>query len=160
MIASLLNNKNLTAYLETTGTAAAPDPATGYITLSTATHYIPLPMAHEGDTQSVAIVTDATIAGTFTVEGCNAPLTKGTPGALDVNDYEATGTNWVQINTATAGWAQASGTGWTPTVLSLVKTAGAGGALINLIAVGAARLRVKAVITTGGTVRLNAHGKF
>lgn len=148
--------RNLSAF-DGGGDESAPA-ETGYVTLDVDDHYFPLPVEH-ADLASVQIVTDATIAGTFTVEACNLPERKGETGPYDVSNFNETSGNWVQVNTASAGWAQGVGTGWTITTLSLAKTAGVGGAVVNLSDLGTRRLRLKATVTTGGTVRVVAHGK-
>lgn len=156
---SLTNSRSLTAY-DGAGDASPPA-ATGYVTLDADSHYFPIPMADLAELQGLQIITDATIAGTFTIEACNVPERRGgsSLGPADVTDYDETSGNWVQINLAAAGYAQGVGTGWSITVLSLVKTAGAGGAIVNLAPHPSRRLRLKAAITTGGTVRVVAHGK-
>lgn len=149
--------KNLSAY-DGAGDESAPVPATGLVTLDIDDHYFPVP-CDDADLVAIHILTDATIAGTFTVEGCNFPRRRDETGPLSVADHNETSGNWVQINIAAAGYGQGVGTGWTVTVLSLAKTAGAGGAIINLSNVAFRRLRVKAAITTGGACRVVAHGK-
>jgi hypothetical protein len=150
------NPKNLTAY-DGEGDEFAPTSA-GMVSLAIDTAYFPIPC--EGASEvAIHILTDATIATTFTVEGCNFPKRVGETGPLDVEDWSEAAGEWVQINVAGAGYAQGSGTGWTITILSLVKTAGAGGAIVNLIGVGFRRLRLKAVTTIAGTVRVVSHGK-
>lgn len=103
----------------------------------------------------------AAVAATFTVETCNFPATRGgaLPGPDDVKDYDATAGNWIQENPSTA-YVGVTGSG--NTVSSLTITAGgtaAGGAMIHLGNIGSRRVRIKAVVTTGGNVRCNAHGK-
>ena len=152
------NSKNIDA-LNGSGSVSAADPVTGLATLTaTDTYYFPIPVASDGQA-SIQIVTGALIAGTFTIEACNAPTRRGEVGPVDVSDYDETAGNWVQINTASAGYAQGVGTGWTINTLSLGKTAGAAGAIINLVSLNTRRLRVAAAITTTGTVRVVAHVK-
>ncbi len=153
-MSSLQNASNLTA-LNGTGVESKPAP-TGLVTLGVDDYYFAIPVEDEAVVQSIHIQTGALIAGTFTVQGCN--FGKDAPGG--VTDYDETaGGIWVPIDIAAAGYAQGVGTGWTITVLSLLKAAGAGSAIINLFAHGFRRLRLKAAITTGGTVRVGPHGK-
>lgn len=154
---NIYSPKNLSAFLATTGTEAKPD-ALGFVTLSVATHYFPIPGTAEGFLGSVHLQTGALIAGTFTVESCNYPGPGN--GADGITDYDETaGGVWVPVNVAAAGYAQSVGTGWTVTVLSLAKLAGAGAAMISLINPAWSRLRLKAAVSTGGTVRVRPHGK-
>ena len=153
-MSSLKNDKNLSAF-DGAGAESAPAPTTGLVTLSIDSHYFEVPVTDEGEIQSIHILTDDTIAGTFTIEAANFPQA-GPAGA--VSTWNETAGNWVPLNVAAVGYAQGVGTGWTITVLSLAKTAGAGGAMINLSALGVRRLRLKAAISTGGTVRVSAHG--
>jgi hypothetical protein len=152
---------NLSA-LDGTATPVVAEPAatTGLVTLTaTDDYYFVVPRAAEFRTWSIHILTGAAIAGTFTVEACDFPKeTDGKNIATVADNNEVTG-NWVQINVAAAGYAQGVGTGWTITVLSLVKTAGAAGAVINLVDFASRRLRIKLNCTTGGTVRVVAIGK-
>lgn len=155
--------KNLSAFLETTGTEAPPSETdAGKVTLGVNTYYFEILATDKALQQAIEILTDATIVATFTIEECVFPSTRQNQpgGAADVLTYEASSVaNWVQMNVAAAGYAQGAGTGWTITVLSLVKAAGVGGAIINLNASGSLRRRIKAVVTTGGKVRVAAHGK-
>lgn len=151
------NGTNLPAY-DGSGNASLPNLA-GFVTLDADSHYFPIPAQADAEITTIHILTDATIAGTFTVEGTNLPAKVADVGQVDVADHNEDAGKWVQINVAAAGYAQAVGTGWTPTVLSLAKTAGAGGAMIVLLNPGFRRLRLKAAISAGGTCRVVAHGK-
>lgn len=152
-MSSLQNGQNLAAY-DGGGAESLPD-VLGYATLDIDTHYFALPLAANALALSVQILTDGTVAGTFTIEACNEPKA-GTGG---VTDYNETASHWTPVNVAALGVASTVGTGWTATVLSLAKTAGVGGAMVNLLAPSSMRYRVKAVITTGGDVRVIAFGK-
>lgn len=153
-MSSLKNDKNLSAF-DGSGVESVPAPTTGLVTLSVDDHYFEIPLAGAGELQSVHILTGALIAGTFTIETSNFPQT-GPTGA--VTSYDETVGNWVKENPTTAQVAS-NGTGWTWTYLTGVKTAGAGGAMIQLGNLGSRRCRLKASITTGGTVRVTPHGK-
>lgn len=148
--------------LNGSGVESSPAGGTGLVTLTaTDDFYFAIPFARDAEYVQIHILTDANIAGTFTVESCSFPATvsEATAGPVDVSDYNETSGNWVQVNMASAGYAQSVGTGWTVTVLSLAKTAGAGGAVINLPGIPGRRLRLKAAITTTGAVRVVAYGK-
>lgn len=133
--------------------------ADGYVTLGVDTYLFPLGAA-ESDLVGVHILTDATIAGTFTIETSNMPRTKDDMGqTADITDWDtATVGAWVKEDPTTA-YVATVGTGWTVTNLTLTKTAGTGGAMLHLGNFGAKRIRLKAVITTGGKVRVNRHAK-
>jgi hypothetical protein len=157
---SLRNTQNLSAF-NGAGAVSAADPVTGLVTLTaTDDFYFPIPWSVDGESLAIQIQTTALIAGTFTVEACNFPAARGPGGAADVTDWnETAGGIWTPVNVAALGVAQTVGTGWTATVLSLAKTAGAGVAMIYLFSAAAARYRVKAAITTTGTCRVAVHGK-
>lgn len=150
---SNLQSSNSLFALNGSGVVQAPAGGTGLVTLAaTDDFYFPIPFADSARNVSIHIQTTALIAGTFTVEVCNFPVS-GLAG--NVTDYDETaGGIWTQINIAAAGYAQGVGTGWTWTVLSGAKTAGVGAAIINLVDVGSRRLRLKAAITTTGTCRV------
>ncbi len=152
--------KNLSA-LNGSGTASDPAAATGLVTLTaTDDFYFVVPSAADFKTWSIHIQTGTLIAGTFTIEACDFPKETDGTNIATVTDYDETaGGIWVPLNVAAVGYAQAVGTGWSITILSIVKTAGAGSAIINLVDFGSRRLRIKAAITTTGTVRVVAMGK-
>lgn len=133
--------------------------ADGFVTLGVDTYLFPLSVPEAG-LVSVHIQTDASIAGTFTIETCNFPKTKGEMGqTADITDWDtATVGAWVKED-PTGAYVASVGTGWAWTLLTGVKTAGTGGAMIHLGNLGSKRCRLKAVITTGGKVRVNRHAK-
>lgn len=154
---SLKNEKNLSAF-SNTGVETAPSPA-GLVTLTAATFYFEIPLTESGRLQSVHIVTGSLIAGVFTIETSNLP--QGFPGVAALGaapTWDETVGNWVQENPSSA-YVATVGTGWSVSALTLTKAAGVAGALIHLGNLGSKRCRVKAVISTGGTVRLVPHGK-
>ena len=154
-MSSLNNSKNLTA-LNGSGTKYEPAAASGLVTLTaTDDYYFPLPFSEAAEVQSIHILTGAAIAGTFTIESSNLPV--GT-AADCVTDYDETSGNWVKEN-PTGAYVASVGTGWSWSELTGTKTAGAGGAMIHLGNIGSKRLRLKLNCTTGGTVRVVAHGK-
>lgn len=142
----------------TTG-AVLPTDENGFVTLTTTTYYFAIG-GSASTLESVHIMTDASIAGTFTVETCNFPPYKGDGGAAptDVTDYDSTTGNWIKEDPSTA-YVASTGTGWTWTNLTGVKTAGAAGAMIHLGNIGSRRSRLKFVCTTGGKVRVSRWAK-
>lgn len=136
--------------------------ADGFVTLGVDTYYFPISVP-EATRYSVHIRTDATIAGTFTIEQSNLPKYHDEMNqTVDIADWAAAADgDWVPVNQAVSASSDVNtnGTGWTATVFSLAKTAGTGGAMVNFGNVNSKRLRVKAVITTGGKVRVNRHAK-
>lgn len=155
MTASLKNEKNLSAF-DGGGIESVPAPTTGLVTLGVDDYYLEIPLTAAGPLQSVHILTGAAIVGTFTIETTNFPQT-GPAGA--VSTWDETSGNWVKENPSSA-YVATVGTGWTVSSLTLTKTAGVGAAMIHLGNLGARRCRVKASITTGGTVRVVPHGKL
>ncbi len=132
----------------------------GYVTLGVDSYLFPLGVADQ-PLESIHIQTDATIAGVFTVETSNMPRDDGgagtTPGS--VTDWSTTAAGgWVKEDPSSA-YVAAVGTGWTVAALTLTKTAGAGSAMIHLGNLGSRRVRLKAVMSTGGTMRVAVHGK-
>lgn len=141
---------------EDDGVKTQPDES-GFVTLGVDTYLFPLG-GNASPLHSVHIRTDAAIVGTFTIETCNFPR-DGNGATSDVTDFDTSNVgNWVKEDPPTA-YVATVGTGWTVTNLTLAKTAGLGGALIHLGNIGSKRCRLKAVITTGGKVRVNRWGK-
>lgn len=142
------------ALLSTTGAKSDPD-ENAYVTLTAATYFFPIG-GSDSPTIAAEIQTGAAIAGTFTVESTNAPK----EGRGSSSDWDDSATSpWVKDDSAVNAFVQTNGTGWTPTVLTLVKTAGVGNAIVQLHGRGGLRYRVRAAITTGGTVRISTHSK-
>lgn len=149
---------DVAAILTSDGSVVQPD-ENGDVTLTVATYVFVLGGA-ESELVSVHIKTGTAIAGTFTIETSNFPKFKGdiSGPTVDIADYSTTTGDWIKEDPTTA-YVGSTGTGWTITNLTLAKTAGAGGALIHLGNLGCKRTRLKAVITTGGKVRVNRHAK-
>ena len=131
--------------------------ADGYVTLDVDDHYFVVGGDLGADLVSIQITTDATIAGTFTVETCLWPRDQIQGGAAKT-DYDETSGIWVK-NDPTGAYVASVGTGWTWTLLTGVKTAGVGGAVIDLGNLGAKRMRLKLNCTTGGKVAVLANAK-
>lgn len=127
----------------------------GYVTMDVDTYFFPIG-GSDSPTVSAEIQTDGTIAGSFCIESTNAPK-EGRGSATDWDDSATS--PWVKDDSAVNAFVQTNGTGWTPTVLTLAKTAGVGNAIINLHGRGALRYRVRADITTGGKARISTHSK-
>lgn len=138
----------------------APVADDGYVTLDVDVHYFSLGGAKGAHTISAQLVTDALIAGTFTVEVCNLPRDP-INGPAEIADNDEVSGNWVQFNPAddAVGWAFGVGVGWAIVDLSLVKAAGIGGAVVTVPNFGFRRARLRADITTPGRVRVNSHAK-
>lgn len=149
-----VGNANTSGIDEDDGTKAPPD-ENGYVTLGVDSYLFPIGGAGPAALASCHIVTDDTIAGVFTIETCNAA--KVGPGAI--SDYDTTTVGaWVKEDPDTA-YIASVGTGWSITNMTLTKTAGTGGAMLHLGNLGSLRIRLKAVITTGGKVRVMPHMK-
>lgn len=132
--------------------------ADGFVTLGVDTYLFPIG-GGDSTVTGVHIVTDDTIAGTFTLEVSNLPRDAIQGGSGNVTDWDTTAAGgWVKLDPPSA-YVASVGTGWTWTLATGVKTAGVGAAFIDLVASGAKRFRIKAVITTGGKVRVNSNGK-
>ncbi len=154
-MSSLQNSSNLSAF-NGSGVESTPAAASGLVTLTaTDDFYFMLPYSEAARVQSVHILTGAAIVGTFTIESCNFPKTTTADG---ITDWNETSGNWIQENPADA-YIPTTGTGWTVTAATMVKAAGAGGAMIHLVGFGAKRVRIKLACTTSGTVRVVCHGK-
>ena len=138
-----------------------PIGADGYVALGVDSYLFPLGVADQ-PLESIHIQTDADIAGVFTIEtsnlGRNTDATAVAP-ADAVTDWDTASVGaWVKEDPSTA-YVATVGTGWTVSNLTLTKTAGTGGAMIHLGNLGSRRVRLKAAITTGGSVRVAVHGK-
>jgi hypothetical protein len=158
-MSTLSNGKNLSGF-DGGGEESIPAPTTGFVTLDVDDHYFPIMGEEDADLLSIQIVPGAAIAGVFTVESCNLPSKRNGTGPDDVTLYNETAGYWIKEDPSTA-YVATIGSGWSVSNLTLTRTAAAGGgAMIHLGNVGARRLRVKAAITTGGTVRIIAHGKY
>lgn len=145
--------RTLTAY-DGSGTAAEPDASTGYVTLGVDTYYFPVDIG-QADLGSIQIVTDDTIVATFTLWSSNFPrdASDGVGPASYYTEEAGDVGKWVQENPP-AAYIATTGTGWSVLAATLTKTAGLGGAMIQLDDVSAHRLVIKAVVATGGTCRL------
>jgi hypothetical protein len=154
-VQSLSNNRNLEAY-DGAGTKLSPSDITGHVTLTaTDDFYVPVPNADDALIESIQIIPSALIAGVFTIETSNLPDV----GPTGVTYYNETAGNWIKEDPTTA-YVATIGSGWTVSNLTLTKTAAAsGGAMIHLGNLAAKRVRIKAAITTTGTIRVVAHGK-
>lgn len=147
------------------GTVVEDKPGTGCTLANSTTYYFPLGNG-EGlipagcQFASIQLKWSAAVAAVFTVETTNFPCKIFPPaGPDDVTDYSSTAGDWLQLNPADA-YVPVSGSGNSATLAAV--TAGgsaAGGALFDLAGLGTRRIRIKAVVTTGGTVRAQGHGK-
>lgn len=142
------------------GAKVTPD-SDGWVTLATGTYVFVLRVTDQ-PLESININTDGTIAWSgLTVEDTNAPRDDGDAGTRpgSITDWTVTSGNpWTQEDPSTA-YVGRTGSGWTITNLTLVKTAAVGSAMLHLGNLGSARVRIKVVVTTAGTMRVAPHGK-
>lgn len=113
---------------------------------------------------SVQLYWAAAVAGTITVETCNFPKYGGTgdprAGAVDVSDYTTTAGLWIKQD-ATTAYVPVVGSGNSVTNMTITAGGSAAGACeFDLGNLGAKRVRIKVVATTGGLVRCCVHGKL
>lgn len=143
------------------GTVVTPD-ANGDVTLGVAT-YVFIFGPSDDASRSVHVLTDATIvmSGMF-LEWSNLPRNDEEQSVAQqacVTDYDTTAGLWVKDDSTVNAFVNNIGTGWTITNLSAAKTAGAGGAIWQVLGRGARRGRLNVVVTTGGKMRVATHGK-
>lgn len=154
--------------IESDGDPTLSPGADGSVTLANSkTYYIPLgtdysPLPCEIGLLSVHLKWAAAVAATITVESSNFPAKvlgrQGGPG-YDVVDYNETAGNWIQLNPSDA-YVPVVGTGNSATAATV--TAGgtnAGGCIFQFIGVPDRRLRLNLVVTVGGALWANVHGK-
>ena len=147
------------------------DPATngdGSVTLvDSTTYYLPVgsdfaPLPAELGLVSVHLKWASAVAAVATVEASDFPekvLGRRRGGGYDVTDYDATAGNWIQLN-PTDAYVPVSGSGNSADQATVtLGGSAAGGCIFNLFDTGARRLRIKIVVTTGGKLWANAHGK-
>lgn len=149
--AAHIGNAFLYALLSTDGTKTEPA-ATGFVTLGVGTYLFPIVETIHQSLESIQISTDGTIVGVFTIETCNFP------SGFETDHNVAAGNKWIQQNPSGV-YVPSTGTGWTISGLTFTKTAGVGSASVDIGNLGKRRTRVKAVISTGGTVAIPVHGK-
>lgn len=167
---NIVASGDLAAQLSTDGTIVPFLQANLGCTLGAHTYYFALgtelaPMPSQAVDLSIGLEWAALVAGVFTVEVCNFPLhVNGVgQGAIDVADWSTKAGDWVQYNPALTGSIYANAVGTGNSVSALTITAGgtnAGGAIINIPDVGFRRVRIKAVLSVGGVVRVSRHGKL
>jgi hypothetical protein len=144
------------------------DPTNGVgLTLAAATYLFPFGGERYGSMvetvmHALSAKWPSGIVGSITIEGTNFPktITGADQGAPDITDWD-TSAAWQQIDITLAGmvYAVASGTG-AMTKFTCAITAGAGGAAWNIPDLGFMRLRAKAVLSTGGFLRMGSHAKL
>lgn len=140
------------------GTVIAAD-ENGYVTLAVGTYVVPLG-TRDGSALAAQIQTDAAIAASgITLEHTVAPTPSSKEPGAATDWTVAADSPWVKDDSAVNASLASNGTGWTATVLSMVKTAGIGNAIWNLACRSAPRYRMRLVVTTGGKARINWHCK-
>lgn len=123
----------------------------GYYTLAVATYYIDVPVMSATST-SLHLQWSSALIGVITFESCDM-------GAGEVSLTSTTTGDWIQQNPA-AAVVPIIGTGASVTALTITLAGGgAGGCEVNISALAFARLRIKAVISTGGALRTAHFGK-
>jgi hypothetical protein len=150
----------LPALSTTDGTEVRTD-ADGWVSLTSGTTYVFALRVSDQNVESFSVACDAAIAFSgLTIETTNAPRqSSGQTTGGTVTDWDnTTATTWVQENPPTA-YIPTTGTGWTSTAATLVKTAGLGAAVIQLSEVAVRRVRLKVVVTTTGKMRVSPWGK-
>lgn len=140
--------------IKSDGTPAVAAGRMGFYTLAVATYYVEVNM-QSASVGSLHLQWNTALIGTITLESTDsepvdAPLTYSTADAT-----------WIQHSTPTVtGDVPITGTGATEANLTITLAGGgAGGAVLNLSDVAPCRLRLKLVITTGGTFRVAHSGK-
>lgn len=152
-----MKNNNLHAFVATTGVRVVPDEETagakGCTLANATTYYFPVTADALGrELLSLHLKWAAAVAAVFTLEVSNLP-------GNDASDYDATAGNWQQYNPSTA-YVPVSGASNSATAATVTAGgAAAGSAVFELSDVSSARVRIKAVVTTGGLVRVAANGK-
>lgn len=151
--------------LTTAGAVVARDAFTKAITLATGTYYIPVGGLDGVVPGSVVVVCvqlkcNAALAGTVTFEDSCFPQKRdnATSGPDDVSNFSTTAGDWMPFAPTTADVAVLTGITASGTTLTVGGTA-ASGARITFTGFGGRRLRLKVVVTTGGTLRVNVRGK-
>src|SRR5262245_54090819 len=151
---------NLNAQTATTGvvvTAVRSGASKGCTLANATTYYFALGIAPGASQLSAHLMWASAVVATFTLECSNFPASGAS--ATDVTDYSTTAGEWQQFNSPSA-YVPTSGTG--NTSVGATVTAGgtaAGSAFYDMSLVGARRMRIKVVVTTGGVVRCGVHGK-
>ncbi len=148
---------------------AVVDPTNGPgVSLAVGTYLFPLGGERYGSVvetvcHSFSAMWPTGIVGTITIEGTSFPKTSTSAdqGPADVTDWDIASNAWQQINPSLAGALWTSGSG-TASLVNFTATisAGAGGAFWNLPGFACLRLRARAVLTTGGFLRVFGHSKL
>lgn len=125
----------------------------GFYTLTATTYFVEINM-QSATLGSLHIQSNAALIGTATLESTDAEPNDA-PTTYNTDD----GT-WVQQNPSSA-YVPTDGTGYSVSALTITIAGGGsgGGCQINLTGLAPARLRLRLVITTGGTIRIAHTGK-
>lgn len=112
---------------------------------------------------SIQLQWEAAVAMTVTLEVTNMPAMLGGyvtgQGGVDVSDFDAT-VAWVQENPSTAIVSVSPTSGNSSTAATVTAGGSAAGSCVyQLSSLSTQRARLKCVVTTGGIVRANVHGK-
>jgi hypothetical protein len=124
----------------------------GFVTLVADTYFF-AESIRGSDVVGVQIETDDELEAVFTIEDTNITESK-------VTDWDASSPAWVPENPDSSYVATTESSGWTVDALELTKTDdAAGSAIVHIGNIGSRRLRVRAVVSTGGLARVSFHGK-
>lgn len=148
--------------ITSSGAPVARDPASGLLTLVAGTYFVPVG-SDQAPTPSMASLCSTQLAwssafvATITVETCNFPGGSERKGAGkdNVTDWDTTAGNWLPQNPSTAYVPCVGGSVSNMTVTTNAQ----GGCEFDIGNLGARRERIKLIVTTGGTVRINRRGK-
>lgn len=158
---------DIDAIKQSDGSVAANAQGVGCTLVGSNTYLFPFgnedaPTPSRAGLAAVHLAWNAAFAGTITIESCNFPLHLNAQkiGGTDVadTDINAAAANWIQENPTVTLIVVGTGN----SAANLVITAGGtnfGGTIIHLGNLGSRRVRVKAVCTTGGVLRVNVRGK-
>lgn len=154
--------RGLVAILSTDGTQVALD-NNGYVTLGVGTYYFSFGSEGADVPGSTALLDvhaawDANLRGALTIEFSNFPATRGGQGTggVDVKDWDTTAGNFIACGTSDGHVTAVTATA---TAMSVGSLTGVGGARWTFPDMGARRGRLKAAITTQGTLRVVPRGK-
>lgn len=155
---------NLNALAATTGaviTANRSGASKGCTLTGGITYFFPISVSPGASQLSAHLSWASAVVATFTLEVTNFSQFElgAISGPSDVTNYSTTAGEWQQFNSPSA-YVPTTGSG--NTSVGATVTAGgtaAGSAFWDMSLVGARRMRIKVVVTTGGIVRCGMHGK-
>src|SRR6185312_1923875 len=154
--------KSIPSAVKSDGTKIAYEPGLGY-KLTAGLWYIDVSLPDPVN-ESVHVTWDAVLAGTVSYQDSNLPAYKSesapytdSSAPVDVAINDATSGNWMPQNLTTGSVATTAGATVTTGVLTIAGGT-AGGARFDIVD-AARRGRIATNISTGGYLRVHAHGK-